>query len=169
MDAQTYLAERLEPQLSWLGKASRSNKAAFLRYRLLSIALGGLITILSPYAARNLRWHGVDVVPLLLQLCGASVALCGALLALNRHQENWLRYRTLKESLEREAWLFRTGSSDAYSGPDGFHAFVRTAEVLMSDERSSWLSQSKQPGQLTSGPPPASAQSSPPDKALPVG
>jgi hypothetical protein len=116
MDADTYFSQRLEPQLAWLGQSSRANKAAYLRYRLLGISLGALITILSPYAARNHSWNGIAVVPLLLQICGAGVALSGALLALNQHQENWLRYRNLKEALEREKWLYNTGSIEAYDG-----------------------------------------------------
>lgn len=142
MDADTYFSQRLEPQLAWLGQSSRANKAAYLRYRLLGISLGALITILSPYAARNLSWNGIAVVPLLLQICGAGVALSGALLALNQHQENWLRYRNLKEALEREKWLYNTGSIEAYDGPDGFHRFVCTAEALMGQERATWLRQS---------------------------
>lgn len=141
MDSETYFSERLHPQLHWLSETSSRNKTAFLRHRLLGIGLGALITILSPYANTNVRWNGVAAVPLLLQLCGAGVALSGALLALNRHEENWLRYRGLKEALECECWLFRTGSSEAYHGPHGFHQFVRTTEDLMKEERSAWMRQ----------------------------
>lgn len=146
MDAETYLSQRLEPQLTWLGKASRTNKAAYLRYRLFGIGLGALITILSPYAQKSYSWNGIPVVPLLLQICGAGVALSGAMLALNQHQENWLRYRSLKEALEREKWLYSTGSSGAYSGSNGFQQFVCTAEQMMGDERSLWLRQISGPG-----------------------
>ena len=167
MDAEAYISERLQPQIAWLGKTSRSNKAAYLRYRLLGISLGGLIAILSPYAASKWHWNGIALVPLLLQLSGAGVALCGALLALNRHQENWLRYRSLKESLEREYWLFRTGSSEAYVGPEASHAFVRTAEALMGEERSIWLDQSSHPGHAPAGagtsPGPGSSGPRPPE------
>lgn len=139
MDAESYLTERLNPQLEWLGRSSRSNKAAYRRYRLLGIALGSLITILSPYAGKEgpLR----DWLPPLLQIAGAGVALAGSLLALDRHQENWLRYRLLKESLEREKWLYLTGSTDAYSGPEAFHQFVRVTEAIMAEERASWSRQ----------------------------
>ncbi|MEB3361794.1 MAG: DUF4231 domain-containing protein [Synechococcaceae cyanobacterium] len=146
MDAETYLSQRLEPQLAWLGKASRTNKAAYLRYRLFGIGLGAVITILSPYANKSYSWNGIPVVPLLLQICGAGVALSGAMLALNQHQENWLRYRNLKEALEREKWLYSTGSSEAYSGSNGFQQFVCTAEQMMGDERSLWLRQTSGPG-----------------------
>lgn len=141
MDSETYLSERLEPQLTWLGKASRTNKAAYLRYRLLGIVLGAAITILSPYSDKKINWNGIALVPLVLQLCGAGVALSGAMLALNQHHESWLRYRSLKEALEREKWLYITGSSSAYSGGESFRRFVSNAEAMMGEERSVWLNQ----------------------------
>jgi hypothetical protein len=69
------------------------------------------------------------------------VAISGSLLALNRHQENWLRYRNLKENLEREKMLFLTGSTEAYAGPEAFPTFVRNAEAIMAEERANWTQQ----------------------------
>jgi hypothetical protein len=156
MDSDTYLTERVDKQLTWLGSKSRSNKSAFVSYRLLGILLGAVITVLSPYAGRN----GRDWVPLALQVAGVGVALSGAMLALNQHQENWLRYRSLKEAMEREKMLYLTRSTEAYASPDGFHQFVRTMEDLMASERSSWLRQTNQPdnqnpprGEAPGGPP----------------
>lgn len=162
MDADVYLSQRLEPQLAWLGKASRANKAAYLRYRLLGIGLGALITILAPYAGDSPRWKGVAVVSLAIQLCGAGVAVCGALLALNQHQENWLRYRSLKEALEREKWLYSTGSGEGYGAPGGFQRFVRTSETLMGEERSIWMQQAREAA------PDRPAATAGPDDAVPA-
>lgn len=136
IDADTYLNKRVDGQLAWLGQKSQANKRAFLRHRLISILLGALITILSPYAGQGGRWQAW--VPFVLQLAGAGVAVSGALLALYRHQENWVRYRSLKEALEREKILFLTASLPAYSGPEAFHRFVRTVEDLMAEERQNW-------------------------------
>ncbi|MEB3199214.1 MAG: DUF4231 domain-containing protein [Synechococcaceae cyanobacterium] len=142
MDAQTYLAERVDRQLVWLSQASRDNKDAYRRCRLLSIGLGALIAVLSPYAGRPgplQPW-----IPPLLQLCGAGVAIAGSLLVLNRHQENWLRYRSLKETLEREKMLFLTGSSEAYRQPDALQRFVRHAEAIMAEERDRWVQETNE-------------------------
>lgn len=156
MDADTYLRERVEGQLTWLEAKSQANKNAFMRYRIFGIILGALITILSPYAGREGSFK--EWIPPALQLAGVGVALSGALLALNRHQENWLRYRGLKESLEREKMLYLTASTPAYASPDAFGAFVRTVEDLMTSERTTWLSQSREqdtkanlPNQTTKG------------------
>lgn len=140
MDAHTYCKERLDQQLDWLSHRSQIHKAAFFRFRFVAIVLGALVTILSPYAGRrDTAFHGW--IPPLLQLAGAGVAISGALLALNSHQEHWLRYRSLKEALVREKFLFLTASTEAYAAPDAFHQFVRTAEDLMGSERTLWLHQ----------------------------
>jgi hypothetical protein len=139
MACDDYMVQRVDDQLAWLGKKSQRNKSAFLFHRVVGIGLGALITILSPYAGQPgalKTW-----IPPLLQISGAGVAIAGSLLALYQYQENWVRYRTLKEALLREKMLYLTGSSQAYSGPDGFQQFVRTAEDIMALERSNWSQQ----------------------------
>lgn len=141
MDADTYLADRIDPQLHWLSNSSNTNKRAYMRYRISGILLGALITVLAPYAGTQTvfsRW-----VPPALQIAGAGVAILGSLLALNQHQENWLRYRLLKESLEREKMLYLTGSQQIYAsgGTEAFHEFVRRAEAIMGEERTTWSNQ----------------------------
>ena len=85
-------------------------------------------------------------------MAGVGVALSGALLALNQHQENWLRYRSLKEALEREKMLYLTGSTEAYDSPESFHHFVRTMEDLMASERTSWSRQTTGKDNTIAGP-----------------
>ncbi|MFM9111022.1 MAG: DUF4231 domain-containing protein [Prochlorococcaceae cyanobacterium] len=140
MDANAYIEERVDRQLRWLSDNSKKNKQNYMRYRVCGIALGALVTVLAPYAGREgpySKW----LVPALLQVSGAGVTVLGSLLALNRHQENWLRYRLLKETLEREKLLYLTGSLEAYSGPEAFHEFVRRSESIMAEERIGWVNQ----------------------------
>lgn len=146
MDADTYLTDRIDQQLRWLSNSSKKNKQAYMRYRISGILLGALITVLAPYAGTQSaisRW-----VPPILQIAGAGVAIVGSLLALNQHQENWLRYRLLKEALEREKLLYLTGSQETYAsgGADAFHEFVRRAEAIMAEERTAWSSQISEQG-----------------------
>lgn len=112
-----------------------------MRYRISGILLGALITVLAPYAgtrSAHSRW-----IPPILQVAGAGVAIAGSLLALNQHQENWLRYRLLNEALEREKMLYLTRSQDVYARDENeaFHEFVRRAEAIMAEERTAWSNQ----------------------------
>jgi hypothetical protein len=65
-------------------------------------------------------------------------------LALNRHQENWLRYRNLAEALKREKFLYLTAAPPYGDQAKAFHRFVSRAEALMGQESAVWLSQMSQ-------------------------
>jgi hypothetical protein len=133
MDQESYLNNRVDEQLSWLGQASEAAKKGFMRLRILEILLGTAITVFSPYAGR-FGWG-----PLAIAMAGGGIALSGSLLALNRNQENWVRYRSLNEALKREKLLFLTGATPAYQNDrQAFASFVITVESLMSEERSGW-------------------------------
>ena len=136
---ETYCQERLDKQISWYGKASRSNKQAFLRLRLLQILLGTAITIFSPFANR-FSWGS-----LALSMAGGGVAVAGSLMALYRHQENWLRYRGLSQALQHEKYLFLTGTPPYGASDSPFTRLVSTSEGLMAEESSQWIHQMSPP------------------------
>jgi len=138
LDRETYLTNRVDDQLSWLSRASKVNKRVFLGLRIFEIVLGTSITIVSPYAAR-LPWG-----PLVIAMAGGGIALSGGWLALNRNQENWVRYRGLGESLKREKYLFLTGTPPYDVEQGAFTRFVTTSEALMLEERAGWARQVSQ-------------------------
>lgn len=138
LDRDTYVTSRIDDQLSWLSRASRANKRVFVSLRIFEIVLGTSITIFSPYAAR-LAWG-----PLAIAVAGGGIALSGGWLALNRNQENWVRYRSLGESLKREKYLFLTGTPPYDIETKAFTAFVTTSEGLMLEERAGWARQVSQ-------------------------
>ncbi|MFN7899627.1 MAG: DUF4231 domain-containing protein [Synechococcaceae cyanobacterium] len=131
--AETYLQERLEEQISWLSQASQSNKRAFLRLRLLQILLGTAITIFSPFSTR-FSWGALAV-----SLAGGAVAVAGSLMALQRHQENWLRYRSLAQALKHEKYLYLTDTPPYDAADSAFQRLVSTCEALMAAESNQWI------------------------------
>jgi hypothetical protein len=132
MDQDAYLKQRVDDQLQWLSHASKTNKRHFLAWRVLEILLGTSITILSPISG-SLPW-----APLTIAVAGGGIAVSGALLALSRNQENWVRYRSLAEGLKREKYLFLTAAPPYEKADDAFPRFVLAAEDLMSEERGGW-------------------------------
>jgi hypothetical protein len=130
---EAYLSERIDEQLDWLNKASKRNKNQFVRLRILEIVLGSFVAVASPLMGNHTwaKW----VIP----LSGAGIAISGSVLALNRNQENWVRYRTLVEQLKREKFLFLSGVAPYEKGEAAFTQFVRTVEDLMTQERTSWV------------------------------
>ncbi len=101
--------------------------------RQLPVLLGIGITIFSPFAMQW-DWRGA----LALSLAGGGIAVCGSLLALNHHQENWLRYRGLAEALKRQKYLFLTGTCPYDDASTAFPRLVSTCESLLSVENNQW-------------------------------
>lgn len=132
LDADAYLHDRLDQQLAFISKASRANKRTFLRLRILEVLLGTGITIFSPFAT---RWGWA---PLAIALAGGGIAVSGSILALNRHQENWVRYRGLTEALKREKYLFLTSTLPYDDPTTAFPRLVTACESLLSVENSHW-------------------------------
>lgn len=138
LDAEAYLQDRVDQQLAWLSQASRANKRTFLRLRILEVLLGTGIMIFSPFAT---RWGWG---PLAIALAGGGITVTGSLLALNRHQENWVRYRGLAEALKREKYLFLTGTLPYDDPTTAFPRLVTACESLLSAENSHWSQQMTQ-------------------------
>ncbi|MEN9542321.1 MAG: hypothetical protein RLZZ459_2412 [Cyanobacteriota bacterium] len=132
LDQDTYLTERVEGQLQWLGRASKTNKQGFLRLRMVEIVLGTAITVFSPYAVK-FEWGALAIA-----LAGGGIAMASSVLALNRNQENWVRYRSLSEALKHEKYLYVTGTPPYDDPSKAFSGFVSTVEALMLEEQSGW-------------------------------
>ena len=149
-DAKCYLQTRVNPQISWLSASSGKYKKGYMRYRVIALALSSLTTILpsymnykdeaNPQVAILVGW-----IPFVVQLASASATLSLALLSLNRSQENWVRYRSSAEALEREKLLFLTRTTEAYASDQAFQNFVLQAEAIMQEERSQWTQQIQEP------------------------
>jgi len=132
LDADAYRQDRLNPQPAWLSKARRANKFTLLRLRVLEVLLGTGITIFSPFAT---RWGWASLA---IALAGGGIAVSGSLLALSRHQENWLPYRGLAEGLKREKYLFLIGTLPYDDPTTAFPRLVTACKSLLSAENSHW-------------------------------
>jgi len=149
-DAKCYLQTRVNPQISWLSASSGKYKKGYMRYRVIALALSSLTTILPSYMNYKDETNPqvsalVGWIPFVVQLASASATLSLALLSLNRSQENWVRYRSSAEALEREKLLFLTRTTETYSSDQAFQNFVLQAEAIMQEERSQWTRQMQEP------------------------
>lgn len=128
----------------------KNTKTGYMRYRLIAMALSSLATILpsymnykdeaNPRVALLIGW-----IPFVVQLASPSATLSLALLSLNRSQENWVRYRSSAEALEREKLLYLTRTTNTYASDQAFQNFVLQAEANMQEERTQWTQQMQEP------------------------
>lgn len=148
LSPEEYLKTRVQDQIEWLSGRARDNKSSYLRLRLLQISLGILVSAGGAYAG-NLE-YGAQVLTIL----GALISLAAAWETVNDYQNNWVRYRRIKEDLMRETLMYQTNSGpyrrNTASNEEevSFTLFVSRVEGLLGDEVKEWsqAAASKPPG-----------------------
>ena len=140
MDVAEYITQRLDDQIEWYDRKSRSNQRWYKALRMIQFSAAALIPFLTAYLSEIL------ITKLIVGLVGVVIAVVTAMLDLYRYQEHWIEYRTTCESLKKEKFLFL-----ADSGPYGsesvtvFQLFVQRVEALISTEHSNWVQYARQP------------------------
>lgn len=90
---------RLDDQINWYDRRSRSSQVGFKALKIITIAIAALITI-NPLFVPSQQAARVSAV------LGALVLLCEGIQQLNQYQANWISYRSTCESLKHEKFLF---------------------------------------------------------------
>lgn len=136
MDEAEYIKDRLEEQINWYSKKSRTNQKWFKNLRLLEIVLATLIPFLAGIGD-SLPYYQIIIGGL-----GVVIAVAVGLAALNKYQENWIEYRTIAESLKHEKYLYKA-KCKPYDSDNSFQDLVQRVESLISKENSQWSRYSK--------------------------
>lgn len=143
MTPEEYIQSRVDGQIGWYSKKSKSNQNWFKSIKMIELISASII----PFVAGM----GTDIPfsPWILGFLGVAVAICAGATALCHHHENWITYRTTAEMLKHEKYLFLT-SSGPYSGKEQFDLFVQRIESLISKENSNWAVNTQKPNSKSS-------------------
>lgn len=133
MDENTYIAERVNDQLDWLGNKADFNQKRYKTLRIISLVASILIPLLSGYSTN----FGLPI-SVTVGVLGAIVAVCQGILGLNKYHENWTEYRMTAEALKREKLFYETKAGE-YNTPNSFPVFVENVEKLLSSENQKWF------------------------------
>ena len=134
MDADAYVAERLEDQISWYDAKSVRAQRSFKSLRLTEIIAAASIPLLSGFVDPERPY-----VTVIMGLLGALVAVIAAVLGLYQHERNWVDYRTTCEALKWEKYLFMTGTAPFGQQPEAnYRLLVQRVEGLLSEENTKW-------------------------------
>ncbi len=144
MDQVTYLKERVDDQIAWYGRKSKSNKYAFRTLRIVELIAATSIPLIAGFS------DSIASYPLVIGLIGFAVAVLAGILTINQYQENWVQYRAACESLKREKLLFQTGTAP-YDDTDSFSKFVERIESMLASEHNSWRSYAGNKGAAPQG------------------
>lgn len=130
MSPEEYIAQRVDEQAAWYGRRSRQAQWSFRALRWIEIVGATLIPLIAGFAPAT--WSQPATAAL-----GAVVALCAALVGFGRYYERWIEYRSMRESLKREKFLFLTRATP-YRIDDAFAAFVERIEDVLAKESHAW-------------------------------
>ena len=129
---EEYIRERLDPEIAWYNGRSAASRRWFQGLRIIELILAASIPFLV---------GGIDesshVLKVAAGLAGVVVATISGLIGLTKHQEKWVQYRSVCESLLHHKWRYLTGA-EPYKGDNAFQELVNNVEALISQENTNW-------------------------------
>ena len=134
-DPFDYLQRRVVPQRKWHAAKARWNKQRFYAMEITTLVSGALIPVVN-LLALGTYWAGV-----FSGLLGGVVVIATAIGKLFKFQENWLQYRALVETLDREVEIYMNGVADyaKIEQADRNRLLVERVENLFATNTSSYV------------------------------
>ena len=155
-DPFDYPQRRIEPQRKWHSDKAKWNKQRFYAMEIATLVAGASIPVVNLWAVQDHHLAGV-----LSAILGGIVVLATAVGKLCKFQENWLQYRALVETLDREVEIHLNGVSD-YSKvgqAERNRLLVERIENLLAANTSRYVAAHR--GEKEPPPPPAGAEPKP--------
>jgi len=131
MTPEEYIQQRVDDQIGFYDRRSRSAQNMFKTLSAVQIVCGAVIPVVSGFSREIAYSEWITA------LLGVAVTFATAFLTLNKYQERWINYRTTCETLKHLRNLFLTGSTP-YKDDDVFDRFVNDVEAIISKENSDW-------------------------------
>jgi hypothetical protein len=120
--------ERLEDQLSWYERKSKSNQQWFRWLKVLQIVVAASIPVAAALGAGAALGGAL----------GAVIVVLEGLQQLFQFQSNWTSYRSTAEALKREKYLYLAQAGVYSDKASRDRLLAVTVETLVSDETAKW-------------------------------
>jgi hypothetical protein len=134
---------RLEDQINWYDRKSRSAQRTFKRIKVVEILSAAAI----PFLAGLNYPHDKLVTGAL----GVLITILEGLLHLNQYQQNWTNYRSTCEALKHEKYVY-LGNANPYASAHDAHALLaERIESTVSQEHAQWASIQQQAAKTEGG------------------
>ncbi len=122
---------RLNDQIGWYSRKSKTNQRRFKILKLTTIISAALI----PVVTTGLAAIGAQIAAGL----GVLIAIVEGVQQMNQYQANWSAYRSTEEALKHEKYLY-LAHAGPYSNPDTAHSLLaERVEALVSEENAKWF------------------------------
>ncbi len=132
MDADEYLQQRVDDQITWYSTKATWNKRRYFALRTVELIAALSLPAFAAWGTINEEFP----LELVVLVAGFVVAAAAGLLTLTKFQENWLQYRTTAESLKHHKFRFLTKAPPYTEGHLG--ELVNNVEALVSEENTNW-------------------------------
>ena len=128
---------RLEDQIQWYDRNSRSSQFWYKLLKLTQVVLAVLIPVMSLLPAAYAKWSTA--------LDGTTIALLEALQQMNQYSTLWLTYRSTAERLKHEKYLFLSvaGPYRGLSEPERLIQLAERVEEHVSTEHANWFTETQ--------------------------
>jgi hypothetical protein len=127
---------RLEDQIDWYDRKSRSAQRIFKQIKIVEILAAAAIPFLA-----GLNYRGDKLVTGGL---GVLITILEGLLHLNQYQQNWANYRSTCEALRHEKFVYLAKAGPYASAPDPRALLAERVESTVSQEHAQWASVQQQ-------------------------
>jgi hypothetical protein len=127
---------RLEDQIDWYDRKSRSAQRIFKRVKIVEILAAAAIPFLAGlnYPHDKLVTGGLGVLITILE----------GLLHLNQYQQNWTNYRSTCEALKHEKYVYLATAGPYATAADPRAMLAERVESTVSQEHAQWASVQQQ-------------------------
>jgi hypothetical protein len=124
--------DRLEDQIKWYDRNSRSAQHIYKRVKMVEILAAAMIPLLAG--------HSFPHDKLVIAGLGVLITVLEGVLHLNQYQQLWTTYRSTSEALKHEKYVY-LGKAGPYAGASDPHALLaERVESLVSQEHAQWSS-----------------------------
>jgi hypothetical protein len=127
---------RLEDQIDWYDRKSRSAQRIFKRIKIVEILGAAALPFLA-----GLNYPGDRQVTGGL---GVLITMLEGLLHLNQYQQNWTNYRSTCEALKHEKFVYLAHAGPYATAPDPRALLAERIESTVSQEHAQWASVQQQ-------------------------
>jgi len=127
------MKERVDYQIDWYNKRSKTNKLLHNWAKVIVILLAAVIPFLVGFIYSCTLW-----IKNVVGLLGVIIAVVTGISALFKFHEKWTEYRTTAETLKKEKYLYQTKTGFYQDVDKPFELFVERVESLISTENTAW-------------------------------
>lgn len=134
MDAQQYLAERVDERIEWYEQTSRVNLRWYRWLRGAEVMGAACIPLVAGYALIS------GAAAVVVGILGIVVAVTAGILGLYQFPQKYLEARAVSQALRKEKYLYSTRTAPYDSDHDvrRLRRLVRRVENIVADEESGW-------------------------------